>query len=64
MWLAHHFPGLSSHIDRLLCGDEVELTPEETQALIRAGDRTLNTNSDERWGHTKAIAMAAGMRLR
>lgn len=58
MWLAHHFPGLSLTIERLDA-----MTPEETQALVKAGRKILKARSDEWLGHTRVIAAAAGARV-
>jgi hypothetical protein len=67
MFLAHHFPGLSLVIERLLRHDPEspleQLTPEETNALIRAGEKTLKANTEDRWAHTKILVQASGARL-
>lgn len=39
------------------------MTPEETRALRRAGERLLKSEIDERFAHTKIIARAGGMRF-
>jgi hypothetical protein len=67
MFLAHHFPGLSHVIERLLRHDPErpleQLTPEETTALMRAGRKTLDADSEDRWARTKIIVQASGARL-
>jgi hypothetical protein len=67
MHLAHHFPGLSLVIERLLRHDPdqplEQLTPEETGALIRAGEKTLKHNAESQWAHTKILVQAAGARM-
>jgi hypothetical protein len=40
-----------------------QLTPEETGALIKAGQKLLKEDAEERWAHTKIIATAAGAKL-
>lgn len=59
MWFAHHFPGLNLDIDAL-----DRLTPEQTHALRKAGERVLGDQEKVRLGHTRVIAAAAGVRIR
>jgi len=59
MWLAHHFPGL-----HLRPEDADQLTPEETAAMVKAGKKILKGEADERWAHTRIIAMSSGARIR
>jgi hypothetical protein len=59
MWLARYFPGLHFSVR-----DVDQLTPEEAGALHRVGLKLLKGEAEERFAHTRAIAMAAGLRLR
>jgi hypothetical protein len=58
MWLAHHFPGLALDVDAVW-----HHTPEQTDAMRRAGRELLEAEAEERLAHTKVIARAAGMRM-
>ena len=58
MFFARYFPGL-----RLSAADVDAMTPEETNAMRRAGMKMLNAEAAEKLEHTKAIARAAGARL-
>jgi hypothetical protein len=59
MFLAHHFPGLSLSPERMDA-----LSPEDSAALIGAGQKVLKHKAEERWSHTKILAMASGARIR
>jgi hypothetical protein len=59
MWFARYFPGLPTMLEHVS-----RLTPEETAEVSKAGREFLKHEGDERVAHTKAIATAAGMRMR
>lgn len=59
LWLARYFPGLNLSLADVDC-----LTPEETDAMRVAGNKILKGEIDERFAHTKILAIASGARLR
>lgn len=52
MALARNFPGLALSVD-----DVNEMTPEMTAALKKAGKKVLDVEREERWAHTRMIAL-------
>lgn len=59
MYFGRYFPGLQITPDVLN-----EMTPEETHAMRKAGDKLLAGEIKERFNHTAIVARAAGMRMR
>lgn len=59
MWFARYFPGLNVDAESLGA-----MTPEETRAMRKAGEKMLRGEIDERFAHTKIIAAAGGLRMR
>ena len=59
MFLARYFPGL-----HLRPADVNGMTPEETNAMRKAGEKLLKGEFEERWKHTEIVARAVGGRVR
>jgi hypothetical protein len=60
MWLAREFPGL---IEAPVVETVWAMTPEQTKALNKVGNKLLIEEHKDRWKHTSVIAEASGARL-
>jgi hypothetical protein len=59
MWLGHRFPGLGLSVE-----DVWHLTPEQTAAMVKAGNEILTEATKDHFNlHTRTLAMAAGAQI-